>query len=127
MPVVVDSNGWISWLLGDANAEQFGPAITGDIAPIVPSVVMFEVVRWFRARADDSAVRLACEHMLRGEQAPLGDTLAISAALLASEHRLAMADAIILATAQAHGAEVWTMDADFRHAPGVRYLPRVTA
>jgi predicted nucleic acid-binding protein len=125
MPVLVDSNGWISWLLGDANAAQFEAAIKGTVSVIVPAIVLFEVVRWFLAHAEENDVRLVSEHLLRGQLVELDDALAISAALLAVEHRLAMADAIILATSRAHGAEIWTMDADFARVAGVRLLPRV--
>lgn len=125
MPVLVDSNGWISWLLGDANAAQFEAAIEGSPPVIVPAIVLFEVVRWFLAHAEENDVRLVSEHLLRGQLAELDDALAISAALLAVEHRLAMADATILATARAYDAEIWTMDADFARVPGVRLLPRV--
>ena len=35
-----------------------------------------------------------------------------------------MADSIILATAVAHRATLWTQDADFENVKGVRYLPK---
>jgi toxin FitB len=35
-----------------------------------------------------------------------------------------MADSIILATARAYGALVWTQDADFKEINGVRYTAR---
>ena len=34
---------------------------------------------------------------------------------------LPMADSVILATAQAFGATVWTQDGDFKGLPGVQY------
>ena len=39
-------------------------------------------------------------------------------------HGLAMADAIIYATARAHDAELWTQDVDFDGLPGVRYFAK---
>ena len=47
-----------------------------------------------------------------------------TAARLSVEHRLPMADSIILATALAHRATLWTQDADFENVNGVRYLPK---
>ena len=39
------------------------------------------------------------------------------------EYKLPMADAMILATAQAYKAVIWTQDADFRNIEGIRYYP----
>ncbi|MFO0766052.1 MAG: PIN domain-containing protein [Nitrospiraceae bacterium] len=50
------------------------------------------------------------------------DSIAYLAADLSLRHGLAMADAIIYATAQDQGAEVITGDADLKDLPGVRYL-----
>lgn len=50
--------------------------------------------------------------------------MALSAAKLALHYRLAMADSIIYAVAQAHGAMLWTQDDDFEHIPGVRYFAK---
>ena len=38
--------------------------------------------------------------------------------------KLPLADSIIYATAQAHGATLWTQDAHFDGLPGVRYTPK---
>jgi len=35
-----------------------------------------------------------------------------------------MADSIILATARAHEAVVWTLDSDFKNIAGVKYFPK---
>jgi predicted nucleic acid-binding protein len=39
-------------------------------------------------------------------------------------HRLPLADSIVLATARAHGAMVWTQDSDFEGLPDVQYTPK---
>ena len=48
--------------------------------------------------------------------------LAIGAARVGRALGLPLADSIIYATAQAHGAEVWTHDEHFRGLPGVRFV-----
>jgi len=53
---------------------------------------------------------------------PLAESLALEAADLSLEHGLAMADAIILATAVQHHAELVTTDADFAGLPGVTLI-----
>ena len=49
----------------------------------------------------------------------LAESLALEAADIALEHGLAMADAIIFATAKKHEADIITADADFEGLPGV--------
>ena len=51
----------------------------------------------------------------------VGEQIALHAAKLAIEHRLPMADAMILATARSCEAILWTQDADFEGIEGVRY------
>ena len=53
----------------------------------------------------------------RAEIAPVDESLALEAADVALEHGLAMADAIIYATARRFGARVITADADFAGLP----------
>lgn len=55
---------------------------------------------------------------------PLSDELALNAADLSLTFKLPMADAIVLATAQAHNADVVTSDVDFANVPGVTYIPK---
>lgn len=40
------------------------------------------------------------------------------------DHQLPVADGIILTTARAFGATLWTQDADFQAMPGVEYRER---
>ena len=47
--------------------------------------------------------------------------LALEAAELSIETKLALADGIMLATAHAHDADLWTQDSDFEGLEGVRY------
>ena len=63
--------------------------------------------------------------MRQGRQIPLSP--ALDAARLAHHRSLAMADAIILATARAYLATLWTQDSDFKDIHGVRYYPKTTS
>ena len=60
--------------------------------------------------------------MSRGLVTPLDMELSLDAAKISLESRLPMADSIILATARAHNAVLWTQDSDFRGLEGVRYI-----
>jgi predicted nucleic acid-binding protein len=54
----------------------------------------------------------------------LTTTVALTAADLSLEHRLAMADSLIYATAVLHQVEVVTSDPDFLGLPRVIYLEK---
>lgn len=53
---------------------------------------------------------------------PLTESLALLAADMSLEHGLAMADAIVYATAQNQNARLVTSDADFQDLPAVDYV-----
>ena len=62
--------------------------------------------------------------MSLGTIADLSQGIAINAAALSSEHKIAMADSIILATARAFDAVLWTQDVDFQGIDGVEYIAK---
>ena len=90
---------------------------------------MFEVFRVvLRRRGEGDALRAAAL-MSRGQEVPLTSGLALEAAWIAHGRGLAMADGIILATAELTGATLWTQDItqdiDFEGMPRVRYIPKI--
>jgi predicted nucleic acid-binding protein len=121
---VVDSSGWLEYFADGPNAAVFAKPIQATSTLIVPSISLFEVFkRVMTQRGEDTALD-AVAMMRQGRVVPLDDALALDAARLSVEHRLPMADSIILATALAHRATFWTQDADFENVNGVRYLPK---
>ena len=52
-------------------------------------------------------------------------TLALNAARLSDDLQIPMADSIILATAQAFDAELWTQDSDFQDIEKVNYIQKL--
>jgi predicted nucleic acid-binding protein len=122
--IVVDSSGWLEYLADGDNADFFAPAIEDVERLVVPSITVLEVFRWvLRERGDDAALR-ATALMQQGEIVDLDVSIATRAARIGLEHKLPLADSVILATARAHDAELWTQDADFASVPGVLYRSR---
>jgi len=74
--------------------------------------------------SDENAALQAASALQKGMVADLTPKLAISASKLSLQHSLPMADAIILATAQAHGATLWTQDIHFKGIHGIKYFPK---
>jgi predicted nucleic acid-binding protein len=62
--------------------------------------------------------------MEQGSVVDLDRATTIEAARLSILHRIAMADNIMLATAQRHRATLWTQDSDFEDLPGVKYFAK---
>jgi predicted nucleic acid-binding protein len=70
---------------------------------------------------------MAISVMQRTHVVSLDRQLALVAADLSLEHGLAMADAMVLATARTLNAELITSDQDFDGIPMVTYLPKKSA
>jgi predicted nucleic acid-binding protein len=62
--------------------------------------------------------------MQKGTVVDMTVNLAIAASKLSLQHRLPMADSIILATAQAFDATIWTQDSDFKNISGVKFFSK---
>ena len=121
---LVDSSAWLEYLADGPAAEVFEPVITRTQDLLVPVICIYEVFkRVLQQRDEESALRVVAL-MQQGRVAELDSTIALSAAKRSIEYKLPMADAMILATAQAYNAVIWTQDADFRNIEGVRYHPK---
>jgi predicted nucleic acid-binding protein len=62
--------------------------------------------------------------MQQGLVVNLDTSIALSAAKISVELNLPMADSVMLATARAYDATLWTQDADFAGIEGVRYVQK---
>ena len=71
---------------------------------------------------DESDALRAVAVMQQGQVVDLDASLALTAARLSWGERLPLADSVILATARAFGAVLWTQDSDFEGMEGVRYV-----
>lgn len=121
---VVDSSGWLEYFIDGENADFFAPVIERPAEVLVPTISLFEVFKrvLFERSKDDALEAVAL--MQEGQVVDLDDSLALFAAELSHTLRLPMADSIILATARAHNAVLWTQDAHFESLEGVRYVAK---
>jgi len=118
---VVDSSGWIEFLVGGPNAGFFETPLILQDELLVPSVIMLEVYRYvLRNEGREKALSVAAT-MCEGRVIDLGTGLAIEAAELGASHGLPLADSIIYASALSHEATLWTQDADFDGLDHVEY------
>ena len=121
---VVDSCGWLEYIADGPNASFFEPALADLPRLVVPSITVYEVCKRVLAQRGQTYADRAVAAMGRGQIVHLDVEGLRLAAIASVRYKLAMADAIIWQTAQAHGAQLYTQDADFKDAPGVQYRAR---
>ena len=121
---VVDSSGWLEYLKDGANAEFFALPIQDADKLATPTICLYEVFKRVLLEFGEERALDAVGSMCVGEIVGLNRQNAIDAALLSTDLKLAMADSIILATARAHAATLWTQDAHFKDVEGVRYIEK---
>lgn len=121
---LVDSSGWLEYFADGPGAEFFAPAIERTAKLLVPTLVIYEVSKRLIQQRGERMAFDAVAAMRQASVVDLDADLALNAALIGAEHGLALADRIIYATARAHGATLWTQDADFEGLDSVRFRPR---
>jgi len=121
---LVDSCGWLEYVADGPNADFFMSPIKNSSKLIVPTICIFEVFKRLHVqRGEDIAMR-AVSGMRRGLVIELDSQTAVIAAKLSVDLKLPMADSIILATARAYKAVIWTQDKDFKGIDGVEYIEK---
>jgi len=121
---VVDSSGWLEYFADGPNAGFFAGAIEATADLVVPTVSFYEVFkRVLQQRGEGDALQAEAV-MQQGRVAELSGALALAAARLSVDLGMPVADSIMLATARAWDATLWTQDSDFEGVPGVKYVAK---
>ena len=122
--IVIDSSGWLEFLTDGPLADEYAEYLRQPQSVVTPTIVIYEVYkRAKRVRGEEDAVD-AVAAMQKTRVVSLSDELALIAADLSLLYKLPMADAIVLATAQASDADLITSDSDFEGIPRVVYIPK---
>jgi predicted nucleic acid-binding protein len=121
---VVDSSGWLEYFSGSKNAEFFASAIEDTEHLLVPTISLYEVFKRLIQQVGTSAAQTNIGDMVAGQVVDLNDSLSLSAAQIAIDLKIPMADSIILATAREYGATLWTQDEHFKAIAGVKYIEK---
>ena len=122
MKIVMDSSGWIEFFTGGPLANRYAAYFAPRYDRITPTIVIYEVYKIIkREKGEETALlfsgQLSASHIIQ-----LTESIAYLAADLSLRHGLAMADAIVYATAKDQDAQVVTGDADLKDLPGVIYV-----
>ena len=121
---VVDSSGWLEYFARGTNASFFAPVVKATDILVVPTVCMYEVFKRLLAQRGEEDALQAIGIMSLGIIADLTREIAVNAAYISSEFRIALADSIIMATTRANDATLWTQDVDFEGIGGVQYIEK---
>ena len=122
--ILVDSSGWVEYFVDGPLADEYAARLRPASNVITPAIVVYEVYKRLKRDLTQEHANTAVAAMRRTEIVPLDAQLALRAADLSLTENLAMADAIVLATARSRDAELVTSDADFRKVSGVTYLAK---
>jgi len=121
---IVDSSGWLAYFTDEPNAKHFLTPLNDTDSLVVPTVTIYEVFKVvLRESSENEALQVAVA-MQKGRVVDLTASMAIAASKISLEHKIPMADSIILATAKEFEATIWTQDSDFKNIDDVKYFPK---
>ena len=121
---VVDSSGWVEYFTKGSNAKFFIAPIQDVENLVVPSICIYEVFKRLMLDLGEENALQAVGIMSYGRLLELNRKIAMDAAHISLELKLAMADSIILATAREYDAMLWSQDAHFKGMAGVKYIEK---
>jgi len=121
---VVDSSAWLAYFADEPTADYFAPAIEETEAFIVPVVCLYEVFKAILREKGEEEAFQAVVAMQQGLLVDLDSNLALEAAALGLQEKLAFADSIVYAVAKRHDAQLWTQDEHFDGKPNVNFKPK---
>ncbi len=125
--ILVDTSAWIEWLIGSATGDRIAEYLPEQSDWLVPTMVQLELSKWLRREVGEDKADQVIAFTQVCQVVPLDTEIALAAADACRAHKLATADAIIFATAQAHGAKLLTCDAHFEGLPGVTIIAKTNA
>lgn len=121
---VVDTSVWIEWLTGGEMAKRVRKEFPEKANCVVPTIVQLELSKWLMRERDEETADTVIAYTQKCVITPMDTAIALLAADLHREHKLATADAIVYATARHQGADLLTCDAHFQSLPDVLYLKK---
>lgn len=121
---LVDTCGWIEWMTDSPLAKSYSRYLTKPDKLIVPTLIQHELYKWLYREIDYPTAMSAIAATRTATVIPLDTSLALFAADITREFKLATADAIIYATARQQKATLVTSDAHFADLPQVKFFQK---
>lgn len=121
---LVDTCGWIEWMTDSPLSKNYSRYLNAPDSLIVPTLVQHELYKWLCRELGPPVALSAIAATQTAIIVPLDTSIALLAADIAKEFKLATADAIIYASAHQHHATLVTSDAHFAALPQVKYFKK---
>lgn len=121
---LVDSVGWIEYFTDGPLAGDYAKHLQKPSEVVIPTIILYEVYKKIKGERSEEEALVAMTTMHQARILPLTEGLSIVAADVSLRHKLAMADAIVYASAIQEGARLVTSDKDLKDLPQVTYYPR---
>src|SRR2546421_230636 len=95
---ILDSSGWIEYLQDGKNYYNFSSCAEDLDNLVVPTVVIFEVMKYVSLNGTEENFSNAMKTLRSGTVVPLTEEISLHAVSLSRKHQLPLADSLILAT-----------------------------
>ncbi len=122
---VVDTSAWIEWLIDGPLHRTLVKEFPEKAQCVVPAIVQLELSKWLAREVGENEADQMIAFTQKCVVAPLDTRIALHAADLHRQYKLATADAIVYATALEYNADLLTCDAHFEKLPGVVLVRKV--
>lgn len=126
MKTLIDSSGWIEFFTGGPLSNKYESYLDNASQLITPTIVLYEVYKKIKSSLGEELALYTSAQLNSTLLIHLTESIALLAADLSLKHNLAMADAIVYATAQDQQAQLITSDSDLKGLPQVIYLPKTS-
>ena len=118
--MLIDSSVWLEVFLDGKLSATCRQAIKPESH--VPTLAYFEVYKKLKLQFSESKALEAMGALSKYQQADLTHEMGLLAADLSIEHKLGMADSLVLAQAKHLNLSLITLDNDYAGIPGVKIL-----
>ncbi len=121
---VIDTSAWIEWLMHSPLGKKLDRHIPDKADCLVPTIVQLELAKWLTREVGEDEADQMIAYTQKCKVVALDTAIALLAAEMHRQYKLATADAIVYATARSHGADIVTCDAHFKGLPEVVLFAR---
>ena len=123
--IVVDTSIWIEWLMNSSLKPVISEVFPNTSQCIVPTIVELELDKWLTREVGESEADQVIAYTQNCVVIALDTKIALQAADLHRQYKLATADAIVYASALVNNAQLLTCGAHFANLPNVLYIKKI--
>lgn len=124
MKYLVDTCGWIEWLVDSKLSKHFKKYLSAKNNLYVPTLIQFELYKWIVREKDDTIASEVIGYTEQCNVIELSTVIALTAADFSRKYKLAAADSIVYATTTCLDAQLITCDKHFADLPNVKYFEK---